>query len=175
MSSHNANKKWVIGVHVGAGYHNPKHSEKYKNVMKMACRAAKLILQTNSTKDAAIEAVAAAIAVLEDDENTNAGLGSNLTEIGTVECDATLMSGVDGMFGSVGAVPGVRNPILVARQLLLNGRKGTLPLGRIRPLNLVGIGAWKWAKENHFICANSESELNNYLITKQFKKTNDYN
>ncbi|KAL5994463.1 hypothetical protein ACLOJK_024515 [Asimina triloba] len=52
-----------------------------------------------------IDAVAAAIQVLEDDPSTNAGRGSNLTEDGHVEGDASIMD-CSGVFGSVGAVPG---------------------------------------------------------------------
>ena len=43
---------------------------------------------------------------LQDDEVTNAGKGSNLTEAGHVECDASVMDGQTGAFGAVGAVPG---------------------------------------------------------------------
>lgn len=42
---------------------------------------------------------------LQDCPITNAGLGSNLTEDGRVECDASLMTG-NGCFGAVGACPG---------------------------------------------------------------------
>lgn len=42
---------------------------------------------------------------MQDDPVTNAGYGSNLTLEGTVECDASIMSG-DGTSGAVGAVPG---------------------------------------------------------------------
>ncbi|MCI21821.1 isoaspartyl peptidase/L-asparaginase, partial [Trifolium medium] len=41
-----------------------------------------------------------------DDPCTNAGRGSNLTENGSVECDASVMDGKSGAFGAVGAVPG---------------------------------------------------------------------
>lgn len=41
---------------------------------------------------------------IQDDPCTNAGLGSNLTIDGNVECDASVMEG-DGSFGAVGAVP----------------------------------------------------------------------
>lgn len=68
-----------------------------------ACLAASTILRQDSGE--CIDAVSAAIQVLEDDPSTNAGRGSNLTEDGHVECDASLMDGDSGMFGGVGAVP----------------------------------------------------------------------
>ena len=47
---------------------------------------------------------------IKDDPCTNAGRGSNLTEDGRVECDASIMDGHSGAFGAVGAVPGILNP-----------------------------------------------------------------
>lgn len=44
---------------------------------------------------------------MKDDPSTNAGRGSNLTEDGHVECDASIMDGDSGAFGAVGAVPGI--------------------------------------------------------------------
>lgn len=44
--------------------------------------------------------------LLKDDPSTNAGRGSNFTEDGSVECDASVMDGNSGAFGAVGAVPG---------------------------------------------------------------------
>ncbi|KNA08606.1 hypothetical protein SOVF_161070 isoform B [Spinacia oleracea] len=52
-----------------------------------------------------VDAVEEAIRVLEDDPSTNAGCGSNLTEDGHVECDASIMDGDSGAFAAVGAVP----------------------------------------------------------------------
>jgi len=43
---------------------------------------------------------------MQDEPVMNAGLGSNLTEAGVVQGDASLMAG-DGAFGAVGAAPGV--------------------------------------------------------------------
>ena len=45
------------------------------------------------------------VCVLQDSPLTNAGVGSNLSLHGTVECDASLMDGAGG-FGSIGAVQG---------------------------------------------------------------------
>lgn len=51
----------------------------------------------------AVDAVEMAIMVLEEQEITNAGYGSNLSLDGTVECDATLVDHY-GRSGAVGAV-----------------------------------------------------------------------
>lgn len=57
------------------------------------------------TGASAVQAVEAAIKVLEDNEITNCGYGSNLTIDGTVECDATIVDDM-GRSGACGAVPG---------------------------------------------------------------------
>ena len=49
---------------------------------------------------------------------TNAGMGSNLTVSETVECNASIMDGHTLQYGAVGAVQGVKNPILLAKSLL---------------------------------------------------------
>lgn len=52
----------------------------------------------------AIDAVEAALMVLEDDPITNAGFGSNLNERGVVEGDASIVDHT-GLSGAAGAVP----------------------------------------------------------------------
>ncbi len=42
---------------------------------------------------------------MQDDASVNAGRGSNLTQSGVVECDASVMEG-DGTYGAIGAVRG---------------------------------------------------------------------
>ena len=59
--------------------------------------------------------------------------------------DAGLMGGTSLLFGSVGAISGIKNPILVAQKLVEEQEKEPLPLGRVPPNFLVGEGATEWA------------------------------
>ena len=92
----------------------------------------------------AVYAVTEAIAYLEDNPLTNAGIGSNLCFDGTIECDASLMNGQNLNWASVGALSGIKNPILVPK-LLLKEQECTQPLSLIPPNTLMGEGARKWA------------------------------
>ena len=103
--------------------------------------------------------------VLEDNGDTNAGFGSNLTESGTVEMDAGLMDGSSLLFGSVGAISGVKNPILVAQKLVEEQGKGLLPLGRVPPGFLVGEGAREWAVRHNVPTIKTE-----HLISEKAAK-----
>ena len=89
-----------------------------------------LILKRGGSAD---EAVVAATIVLENSGLVNAGRGSNLTLEKTVECDAGFMSG-NGVFGGVGAVSGVPNPILIAKKLVeQQNDSNELSFGRVPP------------------------------------------
>ena len=59
--------------------------------------------------------------------------------------DAGIMDGGTLLFGAVGAITGIKNPILVAKKLVEEQQKGLLPLGRVPPGFLVGQGARDWA------------------------------
>jgi beta-aspartyl-peptidase (threonine type) len=64
----------------------------------------------------------AAVAVLEDHGEFNAGRGSALTALGTVEMDAAVAEGESGRAGAVAAVQGVRSPVRAARAVMDDGR-----------------------------------------------------
>jgi beta-aspartyl-peptidase (threonine type) len=73
-----------------------------------------------SSGGSGLDAVEAAVVVLEDDPVFDAGFGSHLTLDGYVECDAIVMDGATLRAGSVAALRHIRNPIRLARQVLEN-------------------------------------------------------
>ena len=85
----------------------------------------------------ALDAVVAAVRVLEDDPEFNAGTGAALTRNGTVETDAAVMDGDTRRVGAVAAVPELGNPILLARAVLDAGEH----------VLLAGPAAWQFAGE----------------------------
>lgn len=70
----------------------------------------------------ALDAVAATVAALEDDPRFNAGVGSSLSEAGTVEMDASIMDGSARRGAGVAGVTTIRNPVRLARLVLADGR-----------------------------------------------------
>lgn len=124
-------RRVYVAVHGGAGYHGVVSEQSVKSALKRAC--ARALRGSPLDDSSALSIVEQAIAILEDDECLNAGYGSNLTIDGTVECDAAIMDGLSGDFASVGAVPGLKNPIKLASVLLRHSREPD-SLGRIRPM-----------------------------------------
>jgi beta-aspartyl-peptidase (threonine type) len=66
----------------------------------------------------ALDAVEAAVRLMEDDPTFDAGTGSVLTSAGTVELDAAMMDGATLRYGAVVNVRHIRNPIILARHIL---------------------------------------------------------
>lgn len=67
---------------------------------------------------AALDAVEAAVVIMEDDETFDAGRGSFLNRDGKVQMDALIMDGATLRAGGVGCVERVRNPVRAARKIL---------------------------------------------------------
>lgn len=88
-----------------------------------------MVLNSNGS---ILDAVTMATMVLEDSPLTNAGYGSNLTWNGSVECDASIMDGSNMLYGGVGAVFGLKNPITLAK-LICEKQNLKMPFGRIPP------------------------------------------
>ena len=123
-------------VHGGAGAATPAalHAER-RSGLTAAFEAGWNILVQGGT---ALDAVVQASVILEDHPLFNAGLGSCLTEDGTVEVDASLMDGSTFQAGAVGAVRNIRNAIRLARAVMTDGRH----------VFLVGQGAERFAREH---------------------------
>src|ERR1700720_1759284 len=66
----------------------------------------------------ALDAIEAAIMVLEDDPVFDAGYGSHLNLEGRVECDAIVMNGATLRAGAAATLQRIKNPIQVARKIL---------------------------------------------------------
>ncbi|KAK5660999.1 hypothetical protein OQA88_12377 [Cercophora sp. LCS_1] len=149
----------AIFVHAGAGYHSMVNEKVHLEACSDAARAAMKFLKAGAS---ATEAVEVAIKCLEDKEITNAGFGSNLNMDGVVECDATIVDHF-GRSGACGAVPGIKNPIALAK-LILDTSSKPLSLRRVPPNILVGEGARQFAEEH-----GMPSTLNEYLVSKNAK------
>uniref|UniRef100_A0A8C5I5N8 Threonine aspartase 1 n=1 Tax=Gouania willdenowi TaxID=441366 RepID=A0A8C5I5N8_GOUWI len=146
----------------GAGYHSESKAKEYKYACKRACQRAVDQLKAGAL---AVEAVAAALVELEDSPFTNAGMGSNLNLSGEIECDASIMDGRSLQFGAVGAISGIRNPVLVANRLLTEAQKGKLSAGRIPPCFLVGRGAHEWAVGHGIAPCPSENMATKFSLS----------
>ena len=111
----------AIVVHGGAGG-LPSDSDRRDRMRSGAAAAVEAGHAVLAGGGTAIDAVEAAVVVLEDDPEFNAGRGAALTEYGRVELDASMMDGTNRAAGAVAAVRGVRNPIRAARAVLEDGR-----------------------------------------------------
>ena len=118
-----AETRWRLVVHGGAGSMRRglldlQQEQRARSGLEAALAAGSAILEQG---EAAIDAVEAAVRVLEEDLSFNAGRGSVLTASGCIELDAAIM---DGCTRAAGAVAGLRNtraPISLARHLLDHG------------------------------------------------------
>ena len=110
----------VLAVHGGAGRimaqeYSPQRTAAARHGLGQSLAAGLRILRVGGP---ALDAVVAAVAVLEDDEQFNAGRGAVLTAAGGVEHDAAVADGATRRAGAVTCVSGIRNPVLAARAVL---------------------------------------------------------
>ncbi|XP_069691696.1 isoaspartyl peptidase/L-asparaginase-like isoform X4 [Periplaneta americana] len=124
----------VMLVHGGAG---DIPDNRVQQKIDGVCRAAKKGYAVLTSGGSVIDAVQAAVQVMEDDEAFNAGYGSVLNEDGEVEMDAIVMEGRDLKTGAVGAIKNVAHPVDVAR----------LVMEKTPHVLLVGEGAKKFAND----------------------------
>jgi beta-aspartyl-peptidase (threonine type) len=104
-----------IVVHGGAGNWTP---EELKAGRLGIHRAVDVGWQVLASSGSALDAVEAAIVVMEDDEAFDAGRGSFLNADGQVELDAGFMEGERLLVGAVAGVQFIQNPIRLARAVM---------------------------------------------------------
>lgn len=112
----------TLVIHGGAGNITPaimnsEQEKQYTQGLQAALDAGYAVLAGGGS---ALDAVVAAIVTLEDNPLFNAGRGSVFTKKGLHEMDAALMNGADLAAGAVAGVRNVRNPIRLAKEIMLN-------------------------------------------------------
>src|SRR5207253_907437 len=133
-------QKFQLVVHGGAGTierskMTPEKEQEYRAGIENALRTGREILHGGGSS---LDAVEAAVRVLEDDPHFNAGKGSVFTSAGTNEMDAAIMDGKTRCAGAVAGVEHVRNPIVLARAVMEKSKH----------VFLIGSGAEEFAKRN---------------------------
>jgi beta-aspartyl-peptidase (threonine type) len=113
-------KTWALAIHGGAGVIErgdltPDKEAKYRTSLNAALAAGQKVLAAGGSS---LDAVEAAIRVLEDDPLFNAGRGAVFTADGRNELDASIMDGATRMAGAVAGVTRTRNPISLARAVM---------------------------------------------------------
>jgi len=153
----------AIAVHGGAGALSPAdltpdNERAYRHGLEQALRAGFEVL---SKGGASLDAVVAAVQVLEDDPLFNAGRGAVLNAGGVAELDASLMDGRDLRAGAVAGLRHVRSPIALARRVMDHSPH----------VMLAGPGAEEFALEqgmapvanSHFVTERRRRELERFL------------
>jgi len=109
----------VLVIHGGAGVIKrdltPAKEKAIRAAMTKALESGYAQLKAGKS---AVDAVSAAIVVLEDDPNFNAGKGAVFTHDGRNELDAAIMDGDTSRAGAVAGVQRIKNPILLARAVM---------------------------------------------------------
>ena len=115
-----ATRDWSLVIHGGSGGMSRERLSDADDAgaragLERALEAGEAVLRQGG---AALDAVEAAVRVLEDDPHFNAGRGSVFTYDGRIEMDAAIMEGATRNAGAVSGVTATRNPIGLARRVM---------------------------------------------------------
>jgi L-asparaginase / beta-aspartyl-peptidase len=113
-----------LAIHGGAGAISrdaltPEQDTAYREALATALQAGYEILMNGGSS---MDAVEAAIRIMEDDSLFNAGRGAVFTSEGTNELDASIMDGKTLNAGAVAGVKRIKNPITLARLVMEESR-----------------------------------------------------
>jgi beta-aspartyl-peptidase (threonine type) len=134
---------YAIAIHGGAGAMpraalSAEREQLYRAGLAAALDGGYAVLEGGGSS---LDAVAAAVRMLEDDPLFNAGHGAALTRDGAAELDAAIMDGRQLRAGAVASVRHVKNPIDLARRVMEKSRH----------VLLMGAGAEEFALEEEFV------------------------
>ncbi|GLK47453.1 isoaspartyl peptidase/L-asparaginase [Brevundimonas intermedia] len=112
--------RWSLAIHGGAGVIEragltPEQDAAYRAALQRALDAGSAVLARDGS---ALDAVQAAVQVMEDDPLFNAGRGAVFTAAGRNELDAAVMNGVDLTAGAVAGLTTTRHPVAAARAVM---------------------------------------------------------
>jgi L-asparaginase / beta-aspartyl-peptidase len=149
---------WGMVVHGGAGNAarrdvTPEREAAYRAGLERALRAGHAVLARGGTS---MDAVQAAIMVMEDDSMFNAGRGAVLTADGRAELDAAIMDGATIRAGAVAGLHRVRNPIALAREVLEHSAH----------VMMISDGAEQFARERGLTLVDPE-----YFVTGRMRRS----
>lgn len=150
----NAPPSAVLVIHGGAGSITRENMSAdreaaYREKLEEALRAGHDVLEAGQSS---LDAVIAAITVMEESPLFNSGRGAVLTSAGSVELDASIMDGKTRNAGAVASIKHVKSPISLARAVM----------ERSPHVFLVGEGAEAFAEE-----AGMEMVPNEYFRTER--------
>jgi len=111
---------WSLAIHGGAGTierdrMTPAQDTAYREALEKALAAGSAVLAAGGS---ALDAVQAAVELMEDDPLFNAGRGAVFTAAGRNELDAAVMDGTNRAAGAVAGLTTTRHPIAAARAVM---------------------------------------------------------
>lgn len=135
-----AEPRWGMVIHGGAGAMTPQsippaRQAEYQAALTQALMAGHAVLARGGSS---LDAVEAAINLMEDNPLFNAGHGAVITADGRIELDAAIMDGATLQAGAVAGLHTVRNPIDLARAVM----------ERSPHVMMIGEGAETFARQN---------------------------
>ena len=162
-----------LAIHGGAGVMprdsmTPDREARLHAALTRVLDAGEAVLSRDGS---ALDAVTAAVCVLEDEPLFNAGRGAVFTRDGRQEMDAAVMDGRDRSAGAVAGIFGPRNPILAARAVLehtdhvLMIGDGALAVARATGL--------EFCTEDHFFTQDRHDALQETLKMEQQGRLDD--
>ncbi len=115
--------EWAIALHGGAGVmaRGSLAAEEEEAIRQALARARDAGAAVLAAGGSAVDAVVAAVTLLEEAPQFNAGVGSVFTSAGTIELDAAVMDGRTRALGAVTGVTRTRSPVALARRLMERG------------------------------------------------------